>query len=307
MNVAKLMDRLAEQPALDRPAALVRDAVSATLGSRRLRDVLHGVWLGHPLHPALVQLPIGAFVSASLIDLMPGTGAGGRRAAAGLIGTGVLASLPAAVAGAADFAAGHEEQQRTGLVHMAANVTALGCYLASLRRRARGSQFTGVLAALGGLGCVMVGGLLGGHMAYRQAVGANHAEEVPHVSPGEWRDVGPLADFPDRQPVRRMADDVPVMVIRQEQDVAVLADRCSHASGPLHEGMLLRGIDGSGGAASGDGELCVECPWHKSVFRVSDGAVVHGPATAPQPGFDTRIVNHRVQVRVRAIPGVPAR
>jgi hypothetical protein len=44
---------------------------------------------------------------------------------------------------------------------------------------------------------------------------------------------------------------------------------------------------------------CVQCPWHGSVFRLSDGWNVRGPATAPPPAFDTRIVEEHVEVRLR--------
>jgi nitrite reductase/ring-hydroxylating ferredoxin subunit len=78
--------------------------------------------------------------------------------------------------------------------------------------------------------------------------------------------------------------------------ISVLSDRCPHLSAPLHEGELLD--DG--------GEAHIVCPWHGSEFRVSDGCVVHGPATAPVPRFESRVVGDELQARVGTIPGVPA-
>ena len=52
-----------------------------------------------------------------------------------------------------------------------------------------------------------------------------------------------------------------------------------------------------------DGELtdgCLTCPWHGSVFRVADGAVVRGPATAPQPAFEVCEADGMIQV---CLPG----
>jgi nitrite reductase/ring-hydroxylating ferredoxin subunit len=45
---------------------------------------------------------------------------------------------------------------------------------------------------------------------------------------------------------------------------------------------------------------CLTCPWHGSTFRVSDGAVTRGPATAPQPAFRTRLNGGTIQV---CLPG----
>jgi nitrite reductase/ring-hydroxylating ferredoxin subunit/uncharacterized membrane protein len=289
------IDRLAESPALDRVATPVRAAIHKMLPNRRLRDALHGVWLGHPLHPMLVQLPIGAFLSSAVLDLLPGQ----RRGADALIRLGLAASIPAATAGAVDYSDGLEEQQRLGVVHATSNSAALLCYLASLRMRSNGHRPAGIVAAWSGLLLIAAGGVLGGHMSYRQTMGANRVQHIPHVAPSEWSDLGTIEDLPARQPAKRMVGDIPVVVVRTGERVHVLADTCGHAGGPLHRGELI--------INDGSGELtCVQCPWHGSVFRLSDGAAVHGPATSPQPGFDSQVIGGHVQARVRMIPGVPA-
>ena len=81
----------------------------------------------------------------------------------------------------------------------------------------------------------------------------------------------------------------------------VLANKCSHMSGPLSEGTLSEGTLPEGTLPDGEltddkGERCVTCPWHGSVFRLRDGAVVHGPVTADQPAFETRVRDGMVQV-----------
>ena len=131
--------------------------------------------------------------------------------------------------------------------------------------------------------------MLGGHLAFRQSAGANQAEPVPHLTEPGWHDLMPaaeLAGLPAGQPARRTLGDVPVVVVRDEQGVYVLADRCSHLSGPLSEGDYRDG--------------CLTCPWHGSTFRVSDGTVARGPATAPQPAFRTRITGETLQA---CLPG----
>ena len=174
---------------------------------------------------------------------------------------------------------------RTGLVHAAANVAALSLYAASLaapRRRAAALRLAG-LAAAG------AGGFLGGHIAYRQSAGANQAEPVPHLVEPGWHDLLSLAEFgdlDDHKPVKRMLGDVPVVVVRDGDGVHVLAERCSHLSGPLSDGEYHDG--------------CLTCPWHGSVFRIADGSVARGPATAPQPAFEVREIGGAIQI---CLPG----
>ncbi|MFI2176972.1 Rieske (2Fe-2S) protein, partial [Streptomyces lydicus] len=111
---------------------------------------------------------------------------------------------------------------------------------------------------------------------FRQAAGPNKTEPVPHLLEPDWLPLGSMAEFPAGEAVRRMLGEVPVLVVRETGGlIHVLADRCSHLSGPLSEGTVADG--------------CVECPWHGSVFRLADGKNVRGPATAPQPAFEVRV------------------
>ncbi|WP_405624758.1 Rieske (2Fe-2S) protein [Streptomyces sp. NBC_00016] len=263
----------------------VIDALQAGVRSLPLgrgRDLLHGRWLGHPVHPLMVQVPIGTWMSAAVLD----TRSNHSREAGLLIGVGLAAAVPSALAGAVDWAELHREQSRVGLVHAMANWAAVGLYATSLTCRLKGRTRAGRAYGFLGLTAVGMGGMLGGHLAYRQAAGANHAEEVPHVVREGWHPVGAVAEFAAGRAVRRVVDDVPVLVVREPGGtIHALADRCSHLAGPLSQGTIADG--------------CVQCPWHGSVFRLSDGWNVRGPATAPQPAFDTRIVDGHVEVRLR--------
>lgn len=279
-RVLRRIDALERWSGADRLIKAIRSAVrAAPLGAGR--DVLHGRWLGHPVHPLMVQVPIGTWLSAAVLDTLPGE----RRGARTLIGVGLAAAGPSAVAGWTDWAELPRQQQRVGLAHAAGNITAVALYAASYAARRRGHVWRGKALGFAGLSAVAVGGALGGHLAYRQASGANHAEQVPHMVEPGWHAVGDMADLPVGRPVRRHVGEVAVMVVREAGDaVHVLADRCSHMAGPLSEGEILDG--------------CVRCPWHGSVFRLADGWNVRGPATAPQPAFDTRIVDGRLEVRL---------
>ncbi|MEV2203407.1 Rieske (2Fe-2S) protein [Streptomyces fradiae] len=280
-RLLRAVDRLERWPGADRLIDTVRSAVhAAPLGAGR--DALHGRWLGHPVHPLMVQVPVGAWLSAAVLDALPG----GRRGARTLIGVGLATAGPAALAGWTDWADLPREQQRVGLVHAAANIAAVALYAASFRARCGGRPWRGKALALAGLSVVGAGGALGGHLAYRQAAGANHAEYVAHVVGPGWHDVGAVSDFPVGRPVRRRAGEAGVMVYREDAGtVRVLADRCSHMAGPLSEGAIEDG--------------CVRCPWHGSLFRLADGWNVGAPATAPQPSFDTRLTGDRLEVRLR--------
>jgi nitrite reductase/ring-hydroxylating ferredoxin subunit len=270
----RIISRLEQTEALDRVVALGQRAARC-LRPGRLRDGLHGVWLGHPLHPVLAQGAVGAWLSAAVLDVRPGDDAAARR----LVAFGLAASAPTVLAGAADWSEQHEQQMRVGIVHAIANATAIGLYGTSLIARAPG---TGRALRFAGLAAVSAGGLLGGHISFGLAGGANHAEPVPHLIEPGWHDLMAAADLSNGRPVRKMLGEVPVVILRQGRGVHALADRCSHMSGPLSDSDLADG--------------CLTCPWHGSKFRISDGSVARGPATAPQPVFRTRIRDGVIQV-----------
>lgn len=284
----ELVARLEDAEWLDPVAKGVRKAVKKVIRPRWARDVLHGVPIGHPVHPLAVQVPMGAWLSAAVLDAVPGT----ERAAKVLVGVGAASVLPSAVAGFTDWSQLHPQQQRVGLVHAAANITATSFYLASLVQRARGRHGSGKVLAYLGLATVTGGGFLGGHLTYRQAAGVNHSEEIPHRFPAGWHPMAQLSDLPDGELAKRVVAGLPLLVFREGEQVNVLSDVCSHLSGPLHEGKLKDGGDGAG--------PCVVCPWHRSTFSLRTGEVQAGPATSRQPTFETRVTGGLVEV---CLPG----
>jgi nitrite reductase/ring-hydroxylating ferredoxin subunit len=267
MAFVSVVNRLETAAGLDRVITPLQKA-ARWIRPGRGRDALHGVWLGHPLHPALAQAAIGAWMSAGVLDVSPGSAREARR----LAGIGLIVSTPAALAGIADWSEQHEQQMRVGLVHAAANLSALSLYGVSLTTRREGASRA---LRYAGLVAVSVGGFLGGHLAFRQAAGANHAEAVPHLVQPGWHELMPIDELPDGRPVRTMLGEVPLLVVRTGREAHVLADQCGHLSGPLSDGEIADG--------------CVTCPWHGSVFRLSDGGVVRGPATVAQPAFETAV------------------
>ena len=303
--LVKLLDLPVGWTALDPLAARIAAAWKAVLPTA-VKDALHGVWLGHSLHGVLVQVPVGTWTSAVTVDAiatahqLAGGDARVRRgfdtASGALVATGLAGAVPAVLAGWADYADQHEEQQRVTLVHSAANVAGIVLFAASLWERGRGRVGAARALALTAMTANTVGAALGGHLTYRWASGANHAEHVPHVTPSGWYPVARRDDLDDGEPAQVHVGDTPVVVVRRGERVFALADVCSHLSGPLSDGEVV----------TAKGRDCIVCPWHQSTFALDTGTVVHGPAVAPQPVFDVRIVDGGVQVRVREVPGVAA-
>lgn len=273
MGVRELTRRLEGLSIVDGVAdALARAAGSAT---RPAKSVLSGTWFGHPLHPALTDLPIGLWSGAVLLDLFGGAEV--EAAVDPLVGAGALTALPAIVSGVNDWADSFGGERRVGLVHAAANGAGLALFAASLiaGRRARRLRLLG-LAAVG------VGGYLGGHLSFAQGLGVDH--QVFLDKPAEWTDALEESRLDDGIPTAAVAGSAPVMLYRRGSQIYAISDVCPHAGGPLHEGEV--GAD-----------LCVTCPWHGSRFRLGDGRPVRGPASAPATGYEVRVEHGMVQVR----------
>jgi len=148
------------------------------------KEVLRGTPLGHPLHPALVAVPIGAWASATLFDLL-GDDAGARR----LTAIGCLAALPAALAGGTDWLSTDGAQRRVGMVHALLNDAALTCYTLSWRARRRGARSRGLVLSLAGGGLLGAGAWLGGHLAYSLGVGVETANFLDRRARNDARHV----------------------------------------------------------------------------------------------------------------------
>jgi uncharacterized membrane protein len=167
------VERIERADALDGAATRVQAWLHDAVPSGEVEDALHGAPLGHPLHPLLVQLPIGAWASALLADVLGEPGAARK-----LTAVGCLAALPAALAGGVDWMTTDGAARRVGLVHGAVNDAALVVFWRSWRARRRGRRVQGLLLSVVGTGLVSAGGWLGGHLAYSQAVGVDTTDFV---------------------------------------------------------------------------------------------------------------------------------
>jgi nitrite reductase/ring-hydroxylating ferredoxin subunit len=273
-------EQLAPLDAVSQPFQQAADRL-VPQGSR-VKDVLSGTWLGHPLHPALTDVVVGAWTSAFLLDRLRGKQS--ARAADRLILAGSLAAVPTALSGLSDWSDTRGGPRRVGTLHASANTLALLLHLASWRSRRRGRRGRGKLLSALGFGIAGFSAWLGGHLTYADGVGVNRT--AFDTAPGDWTPVLPESQLRDGELLGARADGMPVLVTRIAGELNAIGDRCSHRGCMLHDGSL-------------EGDTVV-CRCHGSTFRLDDGSIVKGPATAPQPALDVRIENGEVQVRRRA-------
>ncbi len=244
---------------------------------RFLKDVAHGTRpLGHPLHPALTDVPLGAWFVAvvadivALLDHAVPTQAGDLALTVGLV-TG----LAALITGLTDHheTYGHELAVATAHGLLMVLVMAL-MFVSLLLRWFAGLDLHGLAVALAVAGLLLALGAayLGGHLSF--GLGTMVNRNAFTEGPEEYVPVGAPGDFAEGQLRAVSAGGVPVLVVRRNGRLQAISDTCSHAGGPLHEGEL-RGDE-------------VICPWHGSRFCVRDGSVRGGPATFAQPVFEVR-------------------
>ncbi|WP_170864212.1 Rieske 2Fe-2S domain-containing protein [Paracoccus sp. SM22M-07] len=265
--------------------------------SKSIQNVLHGTWLGHPLHPALATIPIGTWTMALALDSSEALGLAPQRrardAADLALKVGVVGALAAAAAGMADWRQVHGRDRRTGLGHAALNSVALGLTIGSLALRRSGRRSLGRVASGTGWLAVVAGAYLGGHLVYRRRVGVDHADRSPE--PRGFQAVLPVAALKEDRPRRiELWDEAArgmlgVVLVRHQGRVHAMGSRCSHMGGPLDEGWVQNGG--------------LVCPWHGSRFCLSSGRVLDGPSTASQPQYQVRIRDDRVEIRRVPEPG----
>jgi nitrite reductase/ring-hydroxylating ferredoxin subunit/uncharacterized membrane protein len=281
------IEKVEQQEWLEPVAEQLQRAVSGAYEAggeigRRIRDALHGTWLGHPLHPVLTDIPVGAWSVAAITDVI-GRDRRADAVAETAIGIGLIGAVGAAITGLTDWQHTTANDRRVGVVHGLLNVSATALYATSLVLRRRGDRGAG--RAVGGLAFTIALGAayLGGHLVYRKRIGVDHA---PHAA---WDDfVAALPESALRESTARRVEvrGVPIVLVRRAGRVSALADECAHLGGPLSEGQF--------------DDVSIRCPWHGSRFALDDGAVLEGPSTFSQPCFETRLRDGQIEVRPRA-------
>ena len=275
---AQIMTAIEDLPGLESLSEWLVNALTPITKREKLMDLLHGRLFGHALHPALSDLPLGMWSSVPVLDLV-----GDRRGATMLTAVGCVAAGATAVTGTADWSVTYGRDRRLALVHGLANAAALALQLGSLTARLSGRIARGRLLSVAGLAVGGTAAYLGGDLVLDRALMVNHTASLS--GPGEWTDVAADSDVTEGALTAVDVDARKVLLTRVAGKVCALENTCTHAGGPLNEGTVE------------DGE--VVCPWHGSRFRLSDGAVLGGPATFPQPQLATRKTRGRIQIRGR--------
>jgi nitrite reductase/ring-hydroxylating ferredoxin subunit/uncharacterized membrane protein len=279
-----IVELIAGQESLDtiaeRAAQIVRGVMSR-LG-RPTTNAMHGTWLGHPLHPALTDVPLGAWSVTFVADLLEmsgwkrSAGVGDASAAVGLAG-----AAAAAFTGWNDWQHTYGRSRRIGLVHGLLNSAIAALYTGSMMSRKSGNRGRGMFFSMSGFALSGLSAYLGGVLVYSEGIGVDHARGV--TAPPEFKRVMLLTDLPNGQPRRAELDGARFLLMRRSDRVTAIAESCAHLGGPLSEGELAGDV--------------ITCPWHGSRFNVETGELIDGPSVYPQPRFETRVRDGWVEVK----------
>jgi nitrite reductase/ring-hydroxylating ferredoxin subunit/uncharacterized membrane protein len=238
---------------------------------RPIQNFLNGSWLGHPVHAVVTDVPIGALTVSIVADLI------NQPVVADIsMLLGVLAMVASAVTGAADYTEVDGTARNRATVHSVVMVASLVLYAISLLIRAGQptDRLAPIVLAVGGYLLLSLGANIGGDLVY--LIGT-------HVNRHAWRgagakwialDLGGLPDIPIGGPTKLKAGINELVVIRDGDSILAVHAQCAHAGGPLAEGSLAGDV--------------IECPWHGSRYRMTDGHVVRGPAMYDQPAYEIR-------------------
>jgi nitrite reductase/ring-hydroxylating ferredoxin subunit/uncharacterized membrane protein len=249
--------------------------LSALFGPMRpIRDLLSGVWLGHPVHSAVTDVPIGTVLLVVVLDLV------GQRAAADIaLAITILAMLAAAVTGAADYVSTDGAARVRATLHSTLMVVALALLAVSLLLRTGNPADRALPVVLSLIGALIVaaGAYVGGDVVY--VLGNMVSRHAFRGAGTKWikLDAGDLTDLaalPEATPTKARAGINDLVLVRIGSTIHAMHAVCSHAGGPLAQGTVVDG--------------CLECPWHASRFRLADGRAVRGPTVYDQPAYEVR-------------------
>lgn len=288
-----LTDLISARPWLESAAAPLQEAVRGAFvgqAGRDLKNALHGTWLGHPLHPVLTDIPVGAWTAALAFDALE-TLTGEKKLRAGAdaaVALGLLGAVGAAVTGLTDWSETDDRGKRIGLAHGVLNIAAAALYTTSyVMRQNKSSRQSGIAMSMLGYAIASLSAYLGGHLVYGEQVGVDHTATADRNKPEGFVAVMKETDLAEDTPRRVDAEGVAIVVVKHGGRIFALTATCPHLGGPLDEGKI-----------TGD---AIQCPWHNSELALEDGHVVNGPTTFPARCFDVRVVDGSIEVRRRPV------
>jgi nitrite reductase/ring-hydroxylating ferredoxin subunit len=234
-----------------------------------VKSFLNGKWLGHPLHAAITDGPIGILGMVVLFDIL---GLGLAATWSTLIT--VLLMLAAAVTGLTDYTDTDHLARQRATVHGTVMLISTVLVIASLALRVGAPTVVSLAPAIltfVALGLVIFGAFVGGDVVY--VLGNMVDRHAFRSRSAKWAALD-VTDVPEGRLVKAKAGAQTLVLIRQGETVYALHDVCAHAACSLSTGKLVGGQ--------------VECPCHGSRYRISDGAVTRGPSVYDQPAYEVR-------------------
>ncbi len=275
------------QPLQDKGPEFIKKAfVTAGPVGQSAKNALHGVWLSHPLHPAITDVPVGGWTVAAALDALEMFGASKYRAGAdAAVAIGLLGAVPAALSGITDWSDTHGKPQRVGAIHGMLNMGAVTLYAGSYIARKSKKRTLAHLLGFVGFGLVIASAYLGGELSYAQKIGVNHAPDPEGELPADYTPAIAEKDLIEGKPATATVDGAQIFLLKQAGQIYAMAEHCSHLGGPLSEGKV-------------EGDTIV-CPWHGSRFCLKDGRVIDGPATNNQPVLDVMVRGGQVFVKAQ--------
>lgn len=236
----------------------------------QVKDFLNGKWLGHSLHAALTDVPIGVFTLALIFDSLDL-----RGPADVAIAFGLLAMTAAAIAGLADYTDTDDRPRMVATLHATLMSVALVVYAVSFALRlddGGADRLVPILLSVVGYVVITAGAWVGGEVVYALGNMVNrHAWRFGDKT--EWLKINVTA-VPEGVLTKAKAGTHSVVLVRQGESILCMHDICAHAGGPLSAGRI---VDGS-----------VECPWHFSRYDLATGRRTRGPTTFDQPIYEVR-------------------
>ncbi len=261
----------------------VQEAVEA--GGTASRNVVDGVWFGLPLHPTLTDVPVGSWTATmalDAVDVVTGSRAA-RNAADGALVVGIAGGLAAAAIGLSDWRYTTGGSRRMGMAHALLNTVGLALNTTSLVLRAAGRRNAGRITFLAGYSMNGIGAHLGGELSYNYGLRVNRNAFEEGGTDG-FVAVLSEDELPDSGMRRVSLDGTHVLLSRSlSGEICAISNTCSHLGGPLADGDR-------------EGDTVV-CPWHKSRFDLCSGEPIDGPATFPQPRYETRTRDGNIEIR----------
>jgi nitrite reductase/ring-hydroxylating ferredoxin subunit/uncharacterized membrane protein len=279
---------IAKMPWLDKLSTPISSWLAKLYGqpgqpNYRVKDALNGSWFGHPLHPVFVTLPIGAWTTTLMFDLiwLNNEERAIARGADLTMWLGLGGAVISAITGATNWVDTDGMEKRTGMMHALLNSSAVGINLLSAILRLTRQRRTAITLSTIAYAIAFYSAYLGGELSYSNGIGVNHT--AWEGGPDDFVPVMNEEDLPSGKLTRVDAAGIPAVLYKEGRAIYAIAATCSHLAGPLDEGQVRDGI--------------VYCPWHHSGFRLCDGSVANSPACYPQPTFAVRIRDGKIELR----------